>query len=374
MTCCQLHTKKPMLQHITTRWWDVILTRFKLTSKEVKDSQFTKKMVLLGLWSLVADILVLLIVAFYTLVERKVIASIQRRRGPNVVGIWGVLQPIADAVKLINKEVIIPSKANRLIFLLAPMLALIASITNWSIMPLNFYSLENYTDFSVSALLWFCISSFGVYAIILSGWSSNSKYAFLGALRSSAQMISYEVFFSLVLLTLMVLAGTSNLVTIVVQQSSMWYVIPCLPLAMIFFIACLAETNRTPFDLPEAEAEIVAGYNIEYSSMGFALFFLAEYGSMFALSYVCSAFFLGGWAPIFGFPLPNSFWIAIKAILVAVMFVVVRANFPRYRYDQLMGIGWKLFLPLTFGWFVLTIGLLAMYTDLIGLTSMNITW
>ncbi len=331
-------------------------------------------MILLGLWSLVADILVLLVVAFYTLVERKVIASIQRRRGPNVVGIWGILQPIADAVKLINKEVIIPSKANRLIFLLAPMLALIASITNWSIMPLNFYNLENYTDFSVSALLWFCISSFGVYAIILSGWSSNSKYAFLGALRSSAQMISYEVFFSLVLLTLMVLSGTANLVTIIVQQASMWYVIPCLPLAMIFFIACLAETNRTPFDLPEAEAEIVAGYNIEYSSMAFALFFLAEYGSMFALSYICSAFFLGGWAPIFGLPLPNSFWIAIKAIFIAVMFVVVRANFPRYRYDQLMGIGWKLFLPLTFGWFVLTIGLLAMYTDLIGLTPINIPW
>jgi NADH-quinone oxidoreductase subunit H len=216
--------------------------------------------------------------------------------------------------------------------------------------------------------LWFCISSFGVYAIILSGWSSNSKYAFLGALRSSAQMISYEVFFSLVLLTLMVLAGSANLINIVASQELMWYVIPCLPLAMIFGIACLAETNRTPFDLPEAEAEIVAGYNIEYSSMAFALFFLAEYGSMFALSYVFAGFFLGGWAPLFWLPLPNSLWIAMKAIIVAVMFVVVRANFPRYRYDQLMGIGWKLFLPLTFGWFVLTIALLAMYTDMIGLT------
>lgn len=326
-------------------------------------------MILLGLWSIVADVLVLLVVAFYTLVERKVIAAVQRRRGPNVVGFWGLLQPIADAVKLINKEVVIPSKANKLIFLLAPMLALVSSITNWSIMPLNFYGLENYTDFSVSALLWFCISSFGVYAIILSGWSSNSKYAFLGALRSSAQMISYEVFFSLVLLTLMVLSGTANLSTIIVQQDLMWYVIPCLPLAIIFGIACLAETNRTPFDLPEAEAEIVAGYNIEYSSMAFALFFLAEYGSMFALSYMFAAFFLGGWAPILGLPLPNSLWIAMKAIVIAVMFVIIRANFPRYRYDQLMSIGWKLFLPLTFGWFLLTIGLLAMYTDLIGLVQ-----
>lgn len=207
-------------------------------------------MILLGLWTLLADILVLLVVAFYTLVERKVIGSIQRRRGPNVVGIWGLLQPIADAVKLVNKEVVIPTKANKLIFLLAPMLALVSSTTNWSIMPLNFYGLENYTDFSVSALLWFCISSFGVYAIILSGWSSNSKYAFLGALRSSAQMISYEVFFSLVLLTLMVLAGSANLITIVASQDLMWYTVPCLPLAMIFGIACLAETNRTPFDLP----------------------------------------------------------------------------------------------------------------------------
>jgi NADH-quinone oxidoreductase subunit H len=276
-------------------------------------------MILLGLWSLVADILVLLIVAFYTLVERKVIAGVQRRRGPNVVGIWGLLQPIADAVKLINKEILIPTKANKIIFLLAPMLALISSITNWSVMPLNFYELENYTDFSVSALVWFSISSFGVYAIILSGWSSNSKYAFLGSLRSSAQMISYEVFFSLVLLTLMVLSGTANLATIIAQQDAMWYVVPCLPLAIIFGIACLAETNRTPFDLPEAEAEIVAGYNIEYSSMSFALFFLAEYGSMAALSYMFAAFFLGGWAPILGLPLPNSLWIAMKAIVIAVV-------------------------------------------------------
>lgn len=207
-------------------------------------------MLIFGLYAAIMDIVVLLVVAFYTLVERKVIASIQRRRGPNVVGIWGVLQPIADAVKLINKETVIPTKANKLIFLLAPLLALTAALTNWSIMPLNFYALENYTNFSVSSLLWFCISSFGVYAIILSGWSSNSKYAFLGSLRSSAQMISYEVFFSLVLLTLMVLAGSANLGDFIIQQQAIWFVIPCLPLAMIFFIAALAETNRTPFDLP----------------------------------------------------------------------------------------------------------------------------
>lgn len=319
-------------------------------------------MLIFGLYAAIMDIVVLLVVAFYTLVERKVIASIQRRRGPNVVGIWGVLQPIADAVKLINKETVIPTKANKLIFLLAPVLALTASLTNWSIMPLNFYALENYTNFSINARLWFCISSFGVYAIILSGWSSNSKYAFLGSLRSSAQMISYEVLFSLVLLTLMVLAGSANLGDFIIQQQAIWFIVPCLPLAMIFFIAALAETNRTPFDRPEAEAEIVAGYNIEYSSMTFALFFRAEYGNMLALSFITSAFFLGGWSSILWF-VPNSVAIAVKATIIAVLFVVVRANFPRYRYDQLMSIGWKLFLPLTFAWFLLTLALLSIYSD-----------
>ena len=328
-------------------------------------------MLIFGLYVAIMDIVVLLVVAFYTLVERKVIASIQRRRGPNVVGIWGVLQPIADAVKLINKETVIPTKANKLIFLLAPLLALTAALTNWSIMPLNFYALENYTNFSVSALLWFCISSFGVYAIILSGWSSNSKYAFLGSLRSSAQMISYEVFFSLVLLTLMVLAGSANLGDFIMQQQAIWFVIPCLPLAMIFFIAALAETNRTPFDLPEAEAELVAGFNIEYSSMVFALFFRAEYGNMFALSFITAAFFLGGWSSMLFF-VPNSLAISCKATLIAILFVVVRANFPRYRYDPLMSIGWKLFLPLTFAWFLLTLALLSVYSDFFGPAVVNI--
>ena len=329
-------------------------------------------MLIIGLWVVVASILVLLVIAFYTLVERKVIGSIQRRRGPNVVGIWGRLQPIADAVKLIAKEVLVPAKASKAIYFLAPLLALTASLTNWSIMPLNFYALENFSNADISSMLWFCISSFGVYAIILSGWSSNSKYAFLGALRSSAQMISYEVFFSLVLLTLVMRSGSANLGDFVIQQSAVWYIVPCLPLAMIFFIAALAETNRTPFDRPEAEAEIVAGYNIEYSSMAFALFFLAEYGNMFALSFITSIFFLGGGAPIIGLSfVPNSFILAVKATIIAVAFVVVRANFPRYRYDQLMGIGWKLFLPLTFAWFLLTLGLLSVYMDFIGLESVN---
>ena len=329
------------------------------------NNQVKIKMLLFGLYVVIVDVIVLLVVAFYTLVERKVIASIQRRRGPNVVGIWGVLQPIADAVKRINKEVVIPTKANKLIYLLAPLIALTASLTNWSVMPLNFNAVENYTNFSISALLWFCISSFGVYAIILSGWSSNSKYAFLGALRSSAQMISYEVFFSLVLLTIMVMSGSANLGDFVIQQQAIWFVVPCLPLAMIFFIASLAETNRTPFDLPAAAAEIVAGYNIEYSSMAFALFFRAEYGSMFALSFINAAFFLGGWSTLIPF-VPNSLAIAFKAILIAILFVVVRANFPRYRYDQLMSIGWKLFLPLTFAWFLLTLALISMYFDFLG--------
>jgi len=329
-------------------------------------------MLLTGLYVLIVNVIVLLIVAFYTLVERKVIAGIQRRRGPNVVGIWGLLQPIADAVKLINKEVIIPTKANKYIYLFAPLLALTASLTNWSIMPFNFYALENYTNFGISSMLWFCISSFGVYAIILSGWSSNSKYAFLGALRSSAQMISYEVFFSLILLTLMVLSGSSNLGDFIIQQKSIWFIVPCLPLAVIFFIASLAETNRTPFDLPEAEAEIVAGYNIEYSSMTFALFFLAEYGNMFSLSFVTATFFLGGWDSIFWF-IPNTLAISIKATLVAILFVVVRANFPRYRYDQLMSIGWKLFLPLTFSLFLFTLASISVYLDYFDLIDVNVT-
>jgi NADH-quinone oxidoreductase subunit H len=316
-------------------------------------------------------VVVLIIVAFYTLVERKVIASIQRRRGPNVVGIWGLLQPIADAIKLINKEILIPTKSNKFIYLLAPMLALVASLLNWSIMPLNFYQLENYTSFNVSSLLWFSISSFGVYAVILSGWASNSKYAFLGALRSSAQMISYEIFFSLVLLTVMMLSGSSNLGDFIVQQKPIWFIVPCFPLAAIFFIASLAETNRTPFDLPEAEAERVAGYNVEYSSMTFALFFLAEYGNMFSLSFITSVFFFGGWDSMLCI-VPNTFAIAIKATVVAVLFVIVRANFPRYRYDQLMGIGWKLFLPLTFSWFLLTLALISVYTDYFENTLVNV--
>ena len=299
-------------------------------------------------------------------------ASVQRRRGPNVVGFWGLLQPFADAVKLINKEVVVPSKSNKFIYLLAPVLALAVSLFNWAIMPLNFYVLENYTNFNISALLWFCISSFGVYAIILSGWASNSKYAFLGSMRSSAQMISYEVYFSLILLILVALTGSLNLHTFIIKQEVIWFIIPCFPIAIIFFIASLAETNRTPFDLPEAEAEIVAGYNIEYSSMAFALFFLAEYGNMLVLSFINIIFFLGGWLPIGNVLfLPNSFWLAFKIIIIALLFILVRANLPRYRYDQLMSIGWKLFLPLVFSLFLCIIAILNIYFDILGLESIN---
>ena len=302
----------------------------------------------------------LLAIAFLTLAERKVMASMHRRKGPNVVGVLGLFQPIADGLKLLVKEPVLPSSANLVIFLFAPVLTFLLSQVAWAVIP--FGEGLVLADLNVGLLYVFAVSSLGVYGIIMAGWSSNSKYAFLGSLRSAAQMVSYEVSIGLVLITVLLCVGSLNLTQIVLAQEKVWFCIPLFPLLIMFFISCLAETNRAPFDLPEAEAELVAGYNVEYSSMGFALFFLGEYANMIVMSSLCSLFFLGGWLPPFNiaflFLVPGVFWFGIKIISFLFLFVWVRAAFPRYRYDQLMRLGWKVLLPLSLAWVVLVSGIL----------------
>lgn len=310
---------------------------------------------------ILAIIIPLLIsVAYLTLAERKVIASIQRRKGPDVVGVFGLLQPLADGLKLFIKETILPNQANVLIFIFAPILTFLLSLISWAVIPFDYGMVL--VDINVGLLYIFAISSLGVYGIITSGWASNSKYAFLGALRSAAQMVSYEVSIGLIIITVLLFTGSLNLSTIVTAQEAVWYCIPLMPLFILFFISILAETNRSPFDLPEAEAELVAGYNVEYSAMGFALFFLGEYSNMILMSSVAVVLFLGGWLPPMNFFLfnwiPGPFWVGIKVSLLLFVFIWVRAAFPRYRYDQLMRLGWKVFLPLSLGFVLLTAGIL----------------
>jgi NADH-quinone oxidoreductase subunit H len=302
----------------------------------------------------------LISVAYFTLAERKVIASIQRRRGPSTVGIWGLLQPLADGLKLLVKESILPSNANIIIFVIAPILTFLLSLLGWAVIP--FGETAVLSDLNIGILYIFAVSSLGVYGIITSGWASNSKYAFLGALRSAAQMVSYEVSIGLIIINVLLCAGSLNVTKIILAQESIWYIIPLFPVFLLFFISALAETNRAPFDLPEAEAELVAGYNVEYSAMGFALFFLGEYANILMMCALCSILFFGGWLPPFSFLpftlIPGPLWFGIKVAFMAFLFVWVRAAYPRYRYDQLMRLGWKVFLPLSLGWVLFTAGIL----------------
>lgn len=317
------------------------------------------------IYSIISKILAITIplllgIAFLTLAERKVMASMQRRKGPNVVGIFGLFQPIADGLKLLVKEPVLPSSANLVIFLFAPVLTFLLSQVAWAVIPFGEGLVVS--DLNVGLLYLFAISSLGVYGIITAGWSSNSKYAFLGSLRSAAQMVSYEVSIGLILITVLLCVGSLNLTEIVLAQQKVWFCVPLFPVLILFFISCLAETNRAPFDLPEAEAELVAGYNVEYSSMGFALFFLGEYANMIVMSSLCALFFLGGWLPpldlyIFHW-IPGVFWFGLKIVFFLFLFVWVRAAFPRYRYDQLMRLGWKVFLPLSLAWVILVSGIL----------------
>ena len=291
--------------------------------------------------------LLLLCVAYLTLFERKVIGYMQLRKGPNVNGPWGLLQPILDGVKLLLKEITTPAKSEKFTFFLAPMITFFLALIAWAVIP--FYPNGALANLNVGILYLLAISSLGVYGVIIAGWASGSKYPFFGAIRSSSQMISYEVSMGLIIICVLLLVGSLNLTDIVMAQQNMWFAIPLFPMFVIFFISTLAETNRHPFDLPEAEAELVAGFNVEYSSMGFAAFFLGEYANMILMSAITTILFLGGWLPPFGFLsfIPGALWFIIKIVLLLFVFVWVRAAIPRYRYDQLMRLGWKVFLPIS---------------------------
>jgi len=289
----------------------------------------------------------LISVAYFTLAERKILGVIQRRRGPNVIGVYGLLQPLADGFKLLVKETIIPSSANKFLFILSPIITFLISLMGWAIIP--FDKTAFLSEINIGILYIFAISSLGVYGIIMSGWSSNSKYAFLGALRSAAQMVSYEVSIGFIIITIVICCGSFNLQTIISSQQNVWFIIPFFPLFLLFFISGLAETNRHPFDLPEAETELVSGYNVEYSAMGFALFSLGEYANMLLMSSLNIILFFGGWlAPLelLNF-IPGSIWFGLKICFFVILFSWMRAALPRYRYDQLMGLGWKVFLPIS---------------------------
>ncbi|WP_419758244.1 NADH-quinone oxidoreductase subunit NuoH [Acidisoma sp.] len=298
----------------------------------------------------------LLIVAYATYAERRILGAMQLRKGPNVVGPFGLWQAFADAIKMIMKETIVPTGANRFLFLLAPMLTFSLAMLAWVVVPTG----DNLAvaNINVGILYLFAISSLGVYGIIIAGWSSNSKYAFLGGLRSAAQMVSYEVSIGFVLVSVLLCVGSLNLNDIVRAQNGLWFCIPLFPMFVVFFISGLAECNRVPFDLPEGESEIVAGFMVEYSSMSYAMFFLGEYANMVLMSGMTSILFLGGWMSPLPFApftwIPGPIWFILKICLMMFMFFWVRATFPRFRYDQLMRLGWKIFLPLSLGWMVLT--------------------
>jgi NADH-quinone oxidoreductase subunit H len=325
-------------------------------SNPILSTQIKKLMfIILTLIKILIIIVPLLIsVAYFTLAERKILGAIQRRRGPNVIGTFGLLQPLSDGFKLLVKETVLPSNANKFLFILSPIITFVISLMGWAIIPYDKYSML--ADINIGVLYLFAISSLGVYGIIMSGWSSNSKYAFLGALRSAAQMVSYEVSIGFIIATIVVCCGSFNLQTIIESQKNIWFVIPFFPLFLMFFVSALAETNRHPFDLPEAEAELVSGYNVEYSAMGFALFSLGEYANMLLMSSLNVILFFGGWLPpleILNF-IPGSIWFGLKICFFVILFVWMRAALPRYRYDQLMALGWKVFLPLSLTYLMLT--------------------
>ena len=298
----------------------------------------------------------LLFIAYLTYFERKVIGAMQLRKGPNVVGPFGLLQPIADGIKLLTKETIFPDNSSKFLFIFSPVLTFALALLAWAVIPVDYKVVLS--DINVGLMYIFAISSLGIYGVIVAGWSSNSRYAFLGSLRSAAQMISYEVSIGLIIISVLLSSGSLNLTDIVLSQQNMWYVIPHFPMFVIFFISTLAETNRAPFDLPEAESELVAGYNVEYSSMSFGLFFLGEYGNMILMSSMSTILFLGGWLPPFESQyfdlIPGYLWFLMKVVSLLFVFLWVRATLPRYRYDQLMTLGWKLFLPLSLLWIIIT--------------------
>ena len=302
----------------------------------------------------------LMAVAYLVYGERKILGAMQLRKGPNVVGPFGLMQTFADAIKMLTKETVIPSGANRALYLLAPFLTFVLAMIAWAVIPTNNgWAIAN---INVGVLYLFAVSSLGVYGILIAGWASNSKYAFMGGLRSAAQMVSYEVSLGLVIVSVLLVVGSLNLNDIVLAQRHVWFCLPMLPMFVVFFISALAETNRAPFDLPEGESELVAGFFVEYSSLAFGLFFLGEYMNMILMSAMTSILFLGGWlAPIGIAPftwLPGPIWLILKILFVLFMFIWVRATFPRYRYDQLMRLGWKIFLPFSLVWMVLTAGFL----------------
>ncbi len=318
------------------------------------------------LWIVVVTVVVLLAVAYLTYAERKVLGAIQRRQGPMTVGPFGLLQPIADGVKLFSKETIIPSQAHRVVFLMAPMILFALSLIAWAVIPFN----KDWViaNINVGVLYLFAISSMGVYGVIMAGWASNSRYAFLGGLRSASQMVSYEVSMGLIIVCVLLCAGSLNLQEIVMAPRPLWMQALLFPMFIVFLISILAETNRAPFDLPEGESEITGGFMVEYSAMTFALFFLGEYANMILMSAITTTLFLGGWLPPFGIEalafVPGVIWFGLKTALILFIFLWARGTLPRYRYDQLMRLGWKVFLPFTLIWVVLTAGILVAFDAL----------
>ena len=299
---------------------------------------------------------VLVSVAMIVWLDRRIWAFVQKRQGPNVVGPFGLLQSLADALKYMFKEIIIPSSSNKVIFILAPIVTMTLALIAWAVIP--FSATQVLADINVGILYLFAVSSLGVYGIIMGGWASNSKYPFLGAIRSAAQMVSYEVSIGVIIINVLLCVGSLNLNDIVIAQQNLWFIIPLFPMFVIFFISALAETNRPPFDLPEAEAELVAGYQTEYSGMMYAMFWLGEYANILLMCAMGAILFLGGWlSPIEVYPftlVPGAIWLILKILLLFVLFALVKAIVPRYRYDQLMRLGWKVFLPLSLTWVVLT--------------------